>query len=357
MMAVTTTQNSVRVHEGVCAEVHVHSGHAGEQRAGEQQDRRQREHLHDLVRAVFGSDDQDVERACDPVPGVACGGERGVDSRGECDEPLGRFLRGERVELGVAQRREHLSVGRERPPQAADSTASVAEHPDLLLRVVARLRERLHVELVERLFDLVEGAEIAGYDPLQERREKRGRIEQADLAFSFGDSLESRRARRCRRCGRSAPSWNRGNSRRRSARDPGRAPRRRRQRPSPADGPRAARPPVSSPDRRASTRRHRPGRAHRAPRPPAPGTHPADRARAPDPCPDAEETRPSHRRSRPAAGRRGRPSPRDGHPHTARAAGDRCTFSSGVAVHHDAGARVSYAPGGTRPAVVQNVIG
>jgi hypothetical protein len=58
---------------------------------------------------------------------VACGGERRVDSRRECDEPLGRSLGGERVDLRMAQRRKHLSVGCERPSEATDSTASVAE--------------------------------------------------------------------------------------------------------------------------------------------------------------------------------------------------------------------------------------
>ena len=123
----TTIQNSGECTKVFVLEVDVHSGHSGEQCAGEQQDRREREDLHDLVCSVFGSDDQDVERACDAVPGVAGGGERGVDPCGECDEPLGRSLRGERVELGVAQSREHLSVGRERPSQSTDSTASGAE--------------------------------------------------------------------------------------------------------------------------------------------------------------------------------------------------------------------------------------
>src|SRR5207342_2498981 len=120
----------------------------------------------------------------------ACGGERSVDPCGECDEPFRRFLRGERVELRMAKRGEHLSMGRERPSESADSTASVAEHLDLLLRVVARMRECLHVELIERLFDLVERTEIAGYDPLQEGREKRGRVEQTDFAISFGKLSE-----------------------------------------------------------------------------------------------------------------------------------------------------------------------
>ena len=84
----------------------------------------------------------------------------------------------------------HLAVGRQRPPQSADSRASVAEHPELILRIVARLGEGPHVELIERLFDLVEGMEIACDDPLQDRRDKRGRIEQADFALSFRNRTE-----------------------------------------------------------------------------------------------------------------------------------------------------------------------
>ena len=60
----------------------------------------------------------------------------------------------------------------ERPPESADSTASGGEHPDLLLRVIARILECLYVERIERLFDFVEGVEIAGYDRLQNCREK-----------------------------------------------------------------------------------------------------------------------------------------------------------------------------------------
>jgi len=76
---------------------------------------------------VFCADDQDIERACDSIPHIACGGERSVDSRRECNEPLRRRLGGERVELGVAQRGEDLSVGRERLSETADSAASVTK--------------------------------------------------------------------------------------------------------------------------------------------------------------------------------------------------------------------------------------
>jgi len=56
-------------------------------------------------------------------------------------------------------------VGRECPPEAADSTASIAQYLDLLLRIVLWIRECLHVELVERLFDFVEGTEISSPRP------------------------------------------------------------------------------------------------------------------------------------------------------------------------------------------------
>jgi hypothetical protein len=52
------------------------------------------------------------------------------------------------------------------------------------------MRECLHVELIEGLFDLVEGAEIAGYHPLQQCREKRGRVEEPDLALAFGNAAK-----------------------------------------------------------------------------------------------------------------------------------------------------------------------
>src|SRR5580765_8176450 len=48
------------------------------------------------------------------------------------------------------------------------------------------MRDCLHVDLIERLFDLVEGTEVAVYDPLRECREKRWCVEEPDFAFPFG---------------------------------------------------------------------------------------------------------------------------------------------------------------------------
>src|SRR6476661_9853063 len=48
------------------------------------------------------------------------------------------------------------------------------------------MRDRLHVDLIEGLFDLVEGTEVAGYDPLRECREKRRCVEEPDFALPFG---------------------------------------------------------------------------------------------------------------------------------------------------------------------------
>jgi len=75
--------------EGLQVEVHVHTRYAGEECAGEQQDRRQREDFDDLVRPVLRPDNQDIERACDPIPRIARRGERSVDSCREFDEPFG----------------------------------------------------------------------------------------------------------------------------------------------------------------------------------------------------------------------------------------------------------------------------
>ena len=190
-------------------------------------------------------------------------------------EPLGRFRRGERVELGVAQRREHLPVGCERPSQATDSTASGAEQPDLLLRVVARIRECLHVELIERLFDLIEGVEIAGYDPFQnvstETRAPSSRPISPFPSATFRKSSSAAMSALWAVSTQLEPRKQSTTIRSRVGVS---------LRVGDGDGrhPQMALvlldPPVSSPDRRASTHRHRPSRAHRVPRLPAPGTHP-----------------------------------------------------------------------------------
>ena len=80
----------------------------------QQQDRRERQDLHDLVRPVLGSNDEHVERVGDAVLDVACGIQRDVDSPGERDEPLRRPGRRERIELGLAQRGEDLAMRRKR---------------------------------------------------------------------------------------------------------------------------------------------------------------------------------------------------------------------------------------------------
>ena len=45
------------------------------------------------------------------------------------------------------------------------------------------MRDCLHVDLIEGLFDLVEGTDVAGYHPLQECREKRRCVEKPDFAL------------------------------------------------------------------------------------------------------------------------------------------------------------------------------
>ncbi len=78
-IATTPNQKSGELRELMEAEVDVHAHDAGDQRARQQQDRRQREDLHDLVRAVLRAEDQQVERADDGILGVPPGGEGVVD--------------------------------------------------------------------------------------------------------------------------------------------------------------------------------------------------------------------------------------------------------------------------------------
>jgi hypothetical protein len=81
-------------------------------------------------------------------------------------------------------------VGRERPSESADSTASVTEQLELFVQVLAQMRDCLHVDLIEGLFNLVEGTEVASYDPLRECREKRRCVEEPDFASPFGSVSE-----------------------------------------------------------------------------------------------------------------------------------------------------------------------
>ena len=186
-MVVTTTQNNGEWAKVCALMLTFIPAIRGEECAGEQQDRREREHFHDLVRPMLCADDQDIERACDPIPHIACGGERSVDSRRECHD---RFADASERESGSNS--EWLSVANtfgaaKRPSESADATASVTKHLELFFQVLTRVRYRLHVDHIEGLFDLVEGTEVAGYDPLRECREKRRCIEDADFALPFGN--------------------------------------------------------------------------------------------------------------------------------------------------------------------------
>ena len=109
---------------------------------------------------------------------------------GELLEPLGRPLGRDEIELGMGQRDEDFAMRREGSTQPADARANLDQFGDLCLGVAAGAVEDRDVELLERRFDLVERPRVARHDPCEERREKRCRVEDAELAPSFGERAE-----------------------------------------------------------------------------------------------------------------------------------------------------------------------
>ena len=90
--AITTIQKSRRVGEDIELEVHVHAGDAGDQSPGRSRiDTSVSTFIISFVRCSV-THDQDVERARDRVPHVACRRKRGVELGSQLDEPLARAL-------------------------------------------------------------------------------------------------------------------------------------------------------------------------------------------------------------------------------------------------------------------------
>ena len=137
-------------------EVHVHAHHAGDQCPRQQQDRRQREHFHDLVRSVLGAEDQEVERADDGILGV----RRRRRARRRSDSVSFWNLSAERsVEIrsssGWAQGGEDLAVRCKSPAKPADARCGPRPADrDLSLGILLGLLERGDVEFLECRFDL-----------------------------------------------------------------------------------------------------------------------------------------------------------------------------------------------------------
>ena len=93
--------------------------------AGRRIDRGQREHLHDVVRPLADSGDEEVERAEGRLlrfaGGVQCLGQATLEG----GEPLRRVLGRERIEFGMCQRDNDFAVRGECSSQRPDRAAEL----------------------------------------------------------------------------------------------------------------------------------------------------------------------------------------------------------------------------------------
>jgi len=109
------------------------------------------------------------------------------DTAFEIGEELSGLLRGERVELGMCQRDNHLAVRGERSTKRPDPAADLDQPVQLVRNISARgLRHDLRVKLFQLTLDLLEGAEVDGDDPLANCCNERGSVESTDLPAAFG---------------------------------------------------------------------------------------------------------------------------------------------------------------------------
>ena len=90
----------------------------------------------------------------------------------------------------MRERDDHFTVRRERTSQSADGAAELHQPRQLVGDVLRDFRHDLRVQLLQFAFDLLEGAEVAGHDPIDNRRDERRRVERTDLTSPFGAFAE-----------------------------------------------------------------------------------------------------------------------------------------------------------------------
>ena len=90
----------------------------------------------------------------------------------------------------MRQRDDDLTVRRERTSQSPDRAAEFDQPRQVVGDALRDVGHDLRVQLLELALDSLEGAEVAGDDPLDNRCGKRRRVERTDLTSPFGALAE-----------------------------------------------------------------------------------------------------------------------------------------------------------------------
>ena len=117
--------------------------------------------------------DEEVERAAGRVLRFARGVHCLGDAILEGGEALGRSLGRQQIKLGMGQSDNDFTVGGEGASQGADRAAQLDQPRQVVGGVLGDVGHHLRVELLQLAFDLLEGAEVAGHDPIDNRCDKR----------------------------------------------------------------------------------------------------------------------------------------------------------------------------------------
>ena len=133
------------------------------------------------IRATRRSNEPKVD-SFDFAGGVQCLGQATLEG----GELLRRVLGRQRIELGMCQSDNDLAVRGERPSQRPDRAAELDQPGQFAGDVLRCAGHDPRVQLLQFALDSLEGAEVAGDDPLENRCDERRCVERTDLASALG---------------------------------------------------------------------------------------------------------------------------------------------------------------------------
>ena len=125
------------------------------------------------------SGDEEIEGAEGRLLRLAGGVQRLDHAALEIGETLCRLFARELIEFGVRERNDHFAMRGERPSQRPNRAADLDEPVQVFSSHLGGIGHDPRVEILQLPLDVIQGAEVAGDDPVENLGDERGSVKRA----------------------------------------------------------------------------------------------------------------------------------------------------------------------------------